>query len=197
MGKGSETRLRVISAAAASLNRGGWLATPVSEVLAAANLTKGGLYNHFGSQRELTDTAFDFAAGRLIALVQSRLAGPGPAQERLTRLLDAFDRIGTRLPPFEAGCPILNAATEADDQDEAMRERVASAALHLIGLLAECIAEGVRAGEFRPGLDPVRAARLLFATFEGGVMLAGLTRDGAAFADLKADMLDLVAGWTA
>lgn len=197
MGKGERTRFRVVEGAAAVMNRKGWLATPVSEVLAAADLTKGGLYNHFGSLGELRAEAFDLASGRLAAIVRDRLAGDGSARNRLARLLSAFGFVGARQPPFDAGCPILNAATEADDADEALRQRVAAAALGIITAVEACIADGVRSGEFRPGLDPCRAARFLFATFEGGVMLAGLTQDPARFEEVKEDMMAVINGWAA
>ena len=197
MGKGERTRCRVVEGAAAVMNRKGWLTTPVSDVLAATELTKGGLYNHFGSLGELRAEAFDLAAGRLVAVVRDRLAGCGSARDRLARLLAAFNLVGARRPPFDAGCPILNAATEADDADEALRRRVADVALGIVAAVEACIADGVRSGEFRPGLDPGRAARFLFATFEGGVMLAGLTRDPAGFAAIKEDMTAVVDGWAA
>lgn len=197
MGKGALTRLRIIEDAAAVMNRKGWLATPVSDVLAATKLTKGGFYNHFGSLHALAGEAFDLAAGRLAAVVLDRLAGAGTARDRLARLLAAFSLVGTRRPPFDAGCPILNAATEADDAYEAMRRRVADAALGIVAAVEACIADGVRSGEFRTGLEPGRAAQFLFAAFEGGVMLAGVTRDPRRFAEVKDDLLLMVDGWAA
>lgn len=197
MSKGERTRSRIIEGAAAVMNRKGWLATPVSDVLAATELTKGGIYNHFGSLRELTEEAFDLAAGRLMGVVQDRLASGGTARNRLAHLLKGFDLVGTRRPPFDAGCPILNAATEADDADDAMRQRVAAAALKIMAALEKCIADGVRSGEFCPGLDAARAAQFLFATFEGGVMLAGVTREPQRFTAVKDDLLAVINGWAA
>lgn len=195
MSKGERTRSRIVAGAAAVMNRAGWLRTAVSDVLSASALTKGGLYNHFGSLAELRIEAFELASGQLVAVVRDRLGGDGSARGRLARLLAAFDLVGGRRPPFDAGCPILNAATEADDADEALRQRAAAAASSIVGAVEACIADGLRAGEFRPDLDPGRAARLLFATFEGGVMLAGLTRDPASFAGIKEDMMAMIDGW--
>lgn len=197
MSKGDRTRSRIVEGAAAVMNRRSWLATPVSEVLTATELTKGGLYNHFGSLRELAEEAFDLASGRLAAVVQARLAGGGAARDRLAHLLQAFGQVGARRPPFDAGCPILNAATEADDADEAMRQRVSAAALGILLAVRDCIADGVRSGEFRPGLDPARAAQFLFAAFEGGVMLAGVTREPRRFEEIKDDLLAVVDSWAA
>jgi hypothetical protein len=81
----------------------------------------------------------------------------------------------------------------ADDADEVAR----AAALAVIALVEGCIADGVRAGEFRAGLDPARAARLLFAAFEGGVMLAGVTHGPHGFTAIKEDLMGIVEGWRA
>ena len=197
MGKGEDTRRRIVEAAAGVMNRRGWLATPVSAVLDATNLQKGGLYRHFTGMHELAGEAFDLASGRLIALVQERLGNDGPARDRLVRLLAAFSFVGARRPPFDAGCPILNAATETDDLDDALRDQVAAAARRIVALLEAVIAAGVQSGEFRPELNPRRAAMLVFAAFEGGVMLAGVTRDPLLFNELKEDLVGLVDGWLA
>lgn len=197
MGKGEDTRRRVIETAAGVMNRRGWLATPASAVLDATNLQKGGLYRHFTGMRQLAGEAFDFAAGQLVATVELRLADTGSARDRLAHLLAAFRLVGQRRPPFDAGCPILNAATEADDQDDELRRRVAAVAWRIVALVEEVVAEGVQSGEFRPGLDPRRAAQMLFAAFEGGVMLAGVSRDPAVFAELNEDLLAVVEGWRA
>jgi len=166
-------------------------------VLAATNLQKGGLYRHFTGMHQLAGEAFDFASSRLVAIVRARLGSEGSARDRLAHLLAAFDHVGARRPPFDAGCPILNAATEADDLDENLRGRVAGVACRIMAAVESVIAEGVRSGEFRPGLNPRRAAQLLFAAFEGGVMLAGVTRDAHLFVEIKDDLLHLVDGWLA
>lgn len=195
MGKGEDTRQRIIETTASVMNRRGWLVTPVSAVLAATNLQKGGLYRHFTGMHQLAEEAFDFASGQLVAIVHARLGEDGSARDRLARLLAAFSHVGTRRPPFDAGCPILNAATETDDLDEDLRGRAAAVACAIMAAVEGVIAEGVRSGEFRPGLNPRRAAQLLFAAFEGGVMLAGLTRDAHLFDEIKDDLLQLVDGW--
>ena len=195
MSKGTRTRSRVVETAAGLMNRRGWLSTPLSEVLEATNLRKGGFYNHFDSLYTLTGEAFDFAAGHLVGTVRERLSGDGSARERLRRLLDAFDLVGRRRPPFDGGCPLLNAAIAADT-DEALRARVANVLRTIIALVAGVIGDGVRAGEFRRDLEPARAAQFLLAAFEGGVMLAGATREPGRFDAIRADLQNLIDGWT-
>jgi TetR/AcrR family transcriptional regulator, transcriptional repressor for nem operon len=191
--KGERTRQRIVETAAGLMNRSGWLATPVSAVLAATGLKKGGLYNHFVSLDDLAAQAFDHASGQMVAVIEQRLATDGTAPERLLNLLAAFEHAGQ--PPFASGCPILNAATETDDMHEPMRQRVAAVVSHILALLEGVIRDGRTAGEFSADVEPRRAAQLLFAAFEGGVMLAGVLRQPVLFSEIKNDLEALIASW--
>lgn len=48
-----------------------------------------------------------------------------------------------------------------------------------------------------PRVADDRAARFLLATFEGGVILAGLIQDPAGFAEIKENMMAVINGWAA
>ena len=114
MRKGERTKEHVVKVAAGVMNRHGWLSTPVQAITQATGLTKGGLYNHFDSLRSLSEQAFSYATRRLIAMVDQHTTMPGSAEARLLALLAAFDWVAGRKPPFDAGCPLLNAAIEID-----------------------------------------------------------------------------------
>lgn len=195
VGKGDDTRQRIVTTAATVMNRQGWLSTPASAILTATDLKKGGLYNHFDSMNALAGEAFDSATSHLLSVMNTKLSTSAPAHERLLSLLAAFEMVGERRPPFDSGCPILNAATETDDCDEGFRLRVAGVIDCIIRAIAAVIKEGVQTGEFRPDLQAERAARFLFAAFEGGVMLAGVTRDPVLFSQIKHDLVDMVETW--
>jgi TetR/AcrR family transcriptional regulator, transcriptional repressor for nem operon len=193
--KGERTKQRIVETAAGLMNRHGWLSTPVSAVLTSTGLQKGGLYNHFDGMADLSTQAFGFASGQLLSLVKKRLSQPGTAQQRLLNLLSAFDMIGQRRSPFNSGCPILNAAIEADDTNEALRLQVAGVAKSIMLELENVISLGRQTGEFREGLEPRRASQVIFAAFEGGVMLAGLMRDPNLFAEIKGDLKTIIQSW--
>ncbi|MEQ1506049.1 MAG: TetR/AcrR family transcriptional regulator, partial [Myxococcota bacterium] len=55
--KGDATRARVIATTAALMNAGGWRDLPVSAVLTATGLQKGGLYRHFDGRDALAHAA--------------------------------------------------------------------------------------------------------------------------------------------
>ena len=61
----AETRDRILRAARDLFNRRGFADVSIDQIMAAADLTRGGFYNHFGSKEELfLHTVMDFAAAR-------------------------------------------------------------------------------------------------------------------------------------
>jgi TetR/AcrR family transcriptional repressor of nem operon len=68
----AKTRQRIVEVASESIRNRGIEATGVAEIMAAAGLTHGGFYRHFGSKEELVKEAIalsrkDFVAGTLAA----------------------------------------------------------------------------------------------------------------------------------
>jgi AcrR family transcriptional regulator len=59
--KGERTRAEIVRLSADLLNRHGFLATPVSEIIETTGIQKGGLYRHFESREALAVAALDFA----------------------------------------------------------------------------------------------------------------------------------------
>jgi TetR/AcrR family transcriptional regulator, transcriptional repressor for nem operon len=71
----AKTRRRIVEAASEAIRNQGIDATGVAEIMAAAGLTHGGFYRHFGSKEELVSEAIamsrkDFVAGTLDAASQ-------------------------------------------------------------------------------------------------------------------------------
>lgn len=112
--KGGETRRRVIEAAAACFMERGYAGTSMSDLIAAAGLTKGGFYFHFASKRDVavevvrirqeaireevfaTAGEHERAADQIVAMVralvpavQSKMAGGVTGLERLCKDLVA------------------------------------------------------------------------------------------------------------
>jgi TetR/AcrR family transcriptional repressor of nem operon len=71
----AKTRQRIVEVASEAIRNKGIDATGVAEIMAAAGLTHGGFYRHFGSKEELVSEAIalsrkDFVAGTLAAADQ-------------------------------------------------------------------------------------------------------------------------------
>src|SRR5687768_11238884 len=122
--KGQRTRTMVVEQAAQLFNRRGYHASSTDEVLRATGLSKGGLYNHFGSKDDLALEAFDYSI-RLIAERFAATAGSPSAIERLKAMNRTFAGM-LDVPAFRGGCPMLNTAVEAHGTNQ----RLCDAAMH-------------------------------------------------------------------
>jgi AcrR family transcriptional regulator len=178
VGKGAQTRQRIVEAAAPVFNRRGYVGASLRELIDATGLEKGGIYNHFGSKEELALAAYDHALAQVAdALVRSQ-EGTRDALEKLEAMIRVFARTARR-PVVEGGCPIMNTAIEADDTHPELRARARDSMDRWHRMIGRIVTDGVAAGTLDPGTDPYRLASVLTSALEGGVMLARLFGDPA------------------
>src|SRR5262245_11105208 len=172
--KGEATREWIVAKTAALLNREGYLRAPVSEIMRATGLQKGGIYNHFSSRQALTLEAFEFAAAVMRDRVRAIVTGGGNPKDQLRALVQVFrDAPRTALA---GGCPIANLAIESDDADPDLRAAARSAMGGLIGAFEKVIAAGTARGEF--GQTDARACAIYFVSaLEGAYLLSNLYKD--------------------
>ena len=175
MKKGEATRNRIVVRTANLLNTQGYLGTPVSEIMRATGLQKGGIYRHFESRAALTLEAFEFAFARMRERLFQAIEGEHTAKDKLFALFEVM-RNAPREEAFRGGCPVMNLAVESDDADPELRDAARQAMMRLIGLFERIIAEGMKRGEFAKGNARARA-RLIVASVEGAIMLTNLYKD--------------------
>ncbi|MBV9354216.1 MAG: TetR/AcrR family transcriptional regulator [Chloroflexi bacterium] len=173
MPSGAQTRARAVRQAAPWLNCHGYLTSSVADILAATGLQKGGLYNHFPSKEALALEAFDYAFDQSSRRISHAVEQHQDAGERLLAFIGAF-RSFLADPPIRGGCPVLNAAIEADHGHVGLRARARLAMDAWRGLLARTVRAGVERGELVPDADPETVASVLISTLEGAVMLGTL-----------------------
>ena len=176
MGKGEQTREKILASSAQIFNRQGYAGSSLTDIMRETGLEKGGIYNHFSSKEQLGLEAFDYAYRLVTQRVRNALAGKFNAFERLVALVGVFDGI-VEDPPVFGGCPILNAAIEADDSNEGLRDRARSAMDEWRDTFHRIITKGMARQELRPGLDADEIASILISTLEGAVMLSNLYKD--------------------
>ena len=190
--KGERTRAEIVRRSAALLNARGFLATPVSAIVAATGIQKGGLYRHFASREALGLAALDFAVAQVRdRFLQALADGPADACGQLLALLDAYDPATAAADgalPLPGGCPIMNAAIEADHADPALRARAQAAMKGWQSLVQSLVARGISRGEIRADADPQQVATVFIACIEGAVMLSHLQRSAAPLAAVRAHL---------
>jgi TetR/AcrR family transcriptional repressor of nem operon len=124
--RSSDTRSRIIAAAAELFHNNGYAATGIDAILKAAKATKGSFHYHFGSKKEIALAVID----EVIALkFQRRMidpvvnaADPLVAIRKLIRYL----RTQVATEHLLTGCPINNLASELALQDRQLRNALSA-----------------------------------------------------------------------
>lgn len=174
--KGEQTKALIVQKASKLFNRQGYMASSISDIMHETGLRKGGIYNHFQSKEELVLSAFSFSIETMSHFFSEALAGKQGCMERLLSIASVFEGLAERelLP---GGCPIMNAAIEADDADPLLREKARAAMDDLLGMVRHLVQKGIEKGEVKQGVDPEFVATVFISTLEGALMLSKLYRN--------------------
>jgi AcrR family transcriptional regulator len=160
-------------------NQRGYWGSSLRDLMDATGLEKGGIYNHFRSKDELAAAAFDHNVGLMRAQIRAALNGRCHADERLRAILDVYRRFVVDAP-FVGGCPIMNAAVDADDTHPMLRRKARAAMGELRDdTVARIVTRGVERGELKADLNARTVATVFVATLEGALMLSHLYGDPA------------------
>lgn len=178
MGKGQETRERILMQAAALFNQKGFSGASMSDLMEATGLQKGGLYRHFESKEELAVEALDYAIARMAERFGQAVGTNRDAVDRVIAVSEVWATV-LHDPPVPGGCPLMNAAIENDDGNPALRARARTAMDGLWGLIERIVRQGRERGEVRPEADPAEVATVVISLAEGALMLAQLYDDAA------------------
>lgn len=173
MDKGEQTRLAILERAARVFSLSGYQGTSMDALTRATGLTKGGIYNHFGSKEALILETFDFAQDLTQQRFRALFQGRQHACERLLAMVELFRSIVVD-PLFPGGCLLLNTAIEADDTNPVLRDRARQSADAWQEFVARTIHLGIERQQIKPQTDPTQVLTTLLATLEGAIMLCKL-----------------------
>jgi AcrR family transcriptional regulator len=116
MGKGYQTKERILDAAVAVASRDGLGGLTIGKLAGALSLSKAGLFAHFGSKQALQCAVLEHAGSRYVARVIAPLTPAATPDARLKQLLKGcLDWIDD--PAFAGGCPIMSACFELTEAD--------------------------------------------------------------------------------
>ena len=94
-----------------------------------------------------------------------------------------------RYPYLQAGCPILNTATEADDTHPKLKAKAAKALDFWKMAIENQIKRGIVRKEIKEETDPVEVAVIMISVIEGAFMQAKVTGRTAEL-NIAMDFLD-------
>ncbi|WP_407483854.1 TetR/AcrR family transcriptional regulator [Elizabethkingia meningoseptica] len=185
MNKAEKTKLFIIEKTASIFNTKGYAATSLSDITEATGLTKGSVYGNFSSKDEVVTEAFKYNTAKLYKGFESAMSGMENASERLMAFIE-FYRNNWKKIYSTGGCPMLNAATEADNHLLFLKKTVKQYFIIWQKRISRIIEEGKEEGIFRADTDAEKYAYTIMILIEGGVLLAG-TLDNADHLDIALD----------
>ena len=187
----TDTRERIMSAAARLFLERSYQSVGIDEICAAADARKGSFYHYFSSKGELAKAVVD-----LHALAFSARLAEFADDDPVHRLRAIPDMIGTIQSDFESqfgravGCPFGNLAAELSTTDDALRAHIAQVFAVMEEGLALLCRQAAEQGALRDGVDPDRLAHYLLAQYQGVTLLAKL--NNVPVAGISAALHDFV-----
>lgn len=170
MGKGEDTRQRIINEAMALVNERGVAGTSLSDLMAATGLQKGGIYRHFADKEEIVRAAFEQYVGIVKDRLQQAVSGMERSPDRLKAIFRLLAGIATK-PVVPGGCMVLNLATETDFSGVGPRDLVGQTFRHWEKLLRDELESGIQAGQMKKDADVDEFLALSISAIEGAIVL--------------------------
>jgi TetR/AcrR family transcriptional repressor of nem operon len=169
----------------------GFLSTSIQDVLEAADVSKGGLYNHFKSKEDLFYAVLDEA--RKIWR-ENNLAGLDQINQpvaKVKRLLNNFKDIylkDTNCLP--GGCVFVTLLVELDDQKPELAREVNKGFEALKSMINRLLEQGKESGELRDDIDAKAVSELIFAGILGATVIYGADKSSAKVDQTINSLLD-------
>ncbi|MFC0553867.1 TetR/AcrR family transcriptional regulator [Planotetraspora thailandica] len=179
MGRTSDTRQEILTAAQRLIEVRGYSALGVAEICKAAGVPKGSFYYFFESKEALAHAVIDEQWNEQRRDWTTILGSDDEPLHRLRRLFEATEavlRAGQQSCGTVCGCLFGNLTLELSNQTESIRARLQEIFDAEVGMVQSVIDEARARGEATVA-DSTSAARAVVAQLEGQVLFAKLYND--------------------
>ncbi|MEH7095038.1 TetR/AcrR family transcriptional regulator [Neobacillus vireti] len=176
MNKGERTKKYIIERSSTLFNTIGYKSTSIAEIMKATGLKKGGIFYHFDSKEDLAKASFSYS---LMTLKESYLQAI-MSKETAKEQFQAFTSIFMTLLNNDilvGGCPLMNAAIEADDSNILIEDSVKEGFSGLINIIKSIIEFGKNKNEIDEHVDSEQMAVFILSSMEGALALSRLYKD--------------------
>ncbi|WP_265129973.1 TetR/AcrR family transcriptional regulator [Chryseobacterium oranimense] len=171
MTKSENTKRLIIEKTASVFNTKGYAGTSINDLMDATGLSKGCIYGNFQNKDEIALNVFDHNFGKVTQHMKERILATDSSIERLLVYPQTYKNY-FRYPYLQAGCPILNTATEADDTHPKLKERAQKALDFWKTSIENQIKRGIERKEIKEDTDPTEFAVIMISMIEGAFMQA-------------------------
>jgi AcrR family transcriptional regulator len=157
MSKGEETRQRLLEVATRGAGVVGLEGLTIGTLARDAEMSKSGVFAHFGSKEELQLAVLGAARERFIGDVLRPAFAEPRGEPRLRALFERW-LDWTEGKSIPGGCPILAASLEFDDRPGVVRDQVAHVQGELVTAVEKAVRIAVEAGHLHPDVDVAQVA---------------------------------------
>jgi len=182
--KGQRTRASILQHAVDLASLEGLEGLTIGRLAEELQMSKSGLFAHFGSKEELQLAAIDAAGQRFIDEVVRPALSADRGYPRLVAVCNSWlDYVRRRV--FPGGCFFAAASFEFDGRPGVVRDAVAKQMDDWFAMLEKAIRMAKDEGHLDAGVDPAQLAFELNALFFGANFAYNLRHDAEAFARAK------------
>jgi AcrR family transcriptional regulator len=179
------TRERIIVGAAETFDRHGFATASLTDIAAAAGVTKGALYFHFSSKDELASAVIEAQHAAAARSAASMVVTNEAALETAVAISAGLARSLQSDPLTRAG---IRLTTESSAFDAPVRGPYE----HWLATFESLLLAALDAGDLRAGTDPAMLARFIIPSFTGIQIISEVFTARADLHERLAEMWGIV-----
>ncbi|MFQ5811650.1 MAG: TetR/AcrR family transcriptional regulator [Anaerolineae bacterium] len=170
-------RERIIHESMRLFSLKGFLSTSITDILEAANTSKGGFYNHFASKEDLFFAVLDEARRIWREKCLSGLDEIESPVGKVKKLLENYrDRYLKDTEDLPGGCIFVTFSVELPDQRTHLAEEVNKGFVGFKAMLKRLLNEGKELGELSDDVSIGTVTEMLFAGMVGASVIYGVDK---------------------
>jgi AcrR family transcriptional regulator len=179
-GKGQQTRAAILDEAARAATRVGLDGLTIGALANALEMSKSGLYAHFGSKQELQLATIESARETFVTeVLQPALRAPRGIQRLLAACETYLSHVERRV--FPGGCFFSAAAADVASWPGPVRDAIVRQRGEWLAVLERLVREAQQLGELDRSLDPAQIGFELQALLAAANTTFILSDDAAVF----------------
>lgn len=179
LSKADRTKKYIVEKTAPIFNEKGYVGTSMNDILEATGLSKGCVYGNFENKDEIALAAFDENYNTIVAYLRKQIEVRPNTIDRLLVYPETYRKF-LELPFLEAGCPILNTSTEADDTHPLLRQKAVTALRFWKNAIEKLIVTGIDKKEIKASTNANEFSYILMSLIEGAMMQSKVTGNSEA-----------------
>ena len=160
-----ERREQILQAALTCFSRKGYHQTTMDDIVHEAGLSKGGVYWHFGSKKELFLALFEPFMDATEQIMLTAMESGSTAREKLEATLELSSTLSTS-DDFQEIMPLMIDVWAQNWRDSEVNDVAIGMYRRLLGPFVQLIEEGIARGEFKP-VDARAMAGIIFGLYDG------------------------------